>query len=462
MAGTWFLRQQGNPQVYGPIEAETLRRYADEGRVRPGDMVAQSAEGPWYPAEKVRGLFDEAKSTSTSAGTAAQPPVAKPLEAPPAATRSVASPRTKAPSASKEKPLTADDFARRRRLRRRKQKTLVVSGLVGLVIGAVILIVVLIRPPVQSSSTSSPTAQASAEPNVPDLPIDSDGKPILDELGSELGVSTTAVSTSPAAPGGDELDSARQAAAAFGGEFSKLSDETAAARVQIVSAEIGRVRVEAGATTGHTANPYLILRMELTNRSGDKPLSYRSWSLSGNEITVTQRGEQPLKQKALRGMKVVGQQAQGTIPPGDTIDEVLVFELPEGVTDPAGLKDLELKLPASAFGEEGEFSLYVPVSQVKLAPDMEPDRPGLMRRPQADEAAVAEKPNTEPTAKPKDEPEEEYDEAIPIPGLEDDQSADPGPGFSDDPELMKRFETIQQEEDRRTGRAPRSTPRRRP
>ncbi|RMF92610.1 MAG: hypothetical protein D6741_14710, partial [Planctomycetota bacterium] len=64
MAGTWFLRQQGNPQVYGPIEPETLRRYAAEGRVRPGDMVAQSPEGPWYPAEKVRGLFGETQTSN--------------------------------------------------------------------------------------------------------------------------------------------------------------------------------------------------------------------------------------------------------------------------------------------------------------------------------------------------------------------------------------------------------------
>ncbi|RMF94965.1 MAG: hypothetical protein D6741_12130 [Planctomycetota bacterium] len=339
-----------------------------------------------------------------------------------------------------------------------------VSGLVGLVVGAIVLIVVLIRPPIQTSSASSPTSpKTSNTPSVPDVQLDADGKPILDELGAELGIESPATGGPSAKSGTDELESARQAAAAFGGEFSKLSDETAAARVQIVAAEIGRVRVEAGATTGHTANPYLILRMELTNRSGDKSLSYRSWSLSGDEIALVQQDGERLNQKILRGMKVVGQQTQGTIPPGDTIDEVLVFELPEGVTDPTALKDLRLKLPASAFGEEGEFAFYVPASQVKLSPDMEPDRPGLMRRPAGvDASASAEKREPKTTAKAENQPDEADDEAIPIPGLEDDEPADLGPGFSDDPELMKRFEQIQQEEDRRTGRAPRSTPRRRP
>jgi hypothetical protein len=56
MAALWFVR--GGGKVYGPLDSARLKQLAAEGKINEGTDVAQNQSGPWYPAGKVRGLFD--------------------------------------------------------------------------------------------------------------------------------------------------------------------------------------------------------------------------------------------------------------------------------------------------------------------------------------------------------------------------------------------------------------------
>jgi hypothetical protein len=65
MAALWFVR--GNGKVYGPLDSARLKQIAAEGKINEATEVAQNQTGPWYPAGKVRGLFESVSSTSTHA-----------------------------------------------------------------------------------------------------------------------------------------------------------------------------------------------------------------------------------------------------------------------------------------------------------------------------------------------------------------------------------------------------------
>jgi hypothetical protein len=51
----WYAQSQG--QVFGPYDDAQLKNYASQGRISPETHVAQSQEGPWVPASRVKGLF---------------------------------------------------------------------------------------------------------------------------------------------------------------------------------------------------------------------------------------------------------------------------------------------------------------------------------------------------------------------------------------------------------------------
>jgi hypothetical protein len=51
----WYAQSEG--QVFGPYDDAQVKNFASEGRIRPDTQVAQSQEGPWVPASRVKGLF---------------------------------------------------------------------------------------------------------------------------------------------------------------------------------------------------------------------------------------------------------------------------------------------------------------------------------------------------------------------------------------------------------------------
>jgi hypothetical protein len=111
----WFVRIQG--EVRGPVGGNTLKSWATEGTLGPGDEVSQSASGPWHQASKVRGLFsterDALKASKIAAKTAgphteATPPNPNSVSDP---TSTEASPKKRKNSSKKAQstPLTPAD-----------------------------------------------------------------------------------------------------------------------------------------------------------------------------------------------------------------------------------------------------------------------------------------------------------------------------------------------------------------
>lgn len=79
MATSWFVR--GGGKVYGPLDAARLKQLVAERKINESTEVAQNHAGPWAPAGRVRGLFDQAPPHAVPPA----PQTATPTYAPPAA-----------------------------------------------------------------------------------------------------------------------------------------------------------------------------------------------------------------------------------------------------------------------------------------------------------------------------------------------------------------------------------------
>lgn len=71
MPAEWFVRQ--NDKVHGPFDAATVKQFAATNKIGLNTLIAQSADGPWHPASKVKGLFPDALAPQAS--KAPPPPV---------------------------------------------------------------------------------------------------------------------------------------------------------------------------------------------------------------------------------------------------------------------------------------------------------------------------------------------------------------------------------------------------
>ena len=87
MASIWFVR--GGGKVYGPLDSAKLKQLAAAGKIVANTDVAQSQDGPWFAAGKVKGLIQNA-SVAGAVPVGSQSPLA-PAYRPPIATTSPAS-----------------------------------------------------------------------------------------------------------------------------------------------------------------------------------------------------------------------------------------------------------------------------------------------------------------------------------------------------------------------------------
>jgi hypothetical protein len=63
VAKTWYVRD--GQKVFGPFDSARLKQFADAQKITVSTEVAQSPDGPWARAEKVRGLFVTSAAPST-------------------------------------------------------------------------------------------------------------------------------------------------------------------------------------------------------------------------------------------------------------------------------------------------------------------------------------------------------------------------------------------------------------
>ena len=87
MASIWFVR--GGGKVYGPLDSAKLKQLAAAGKIVANTDVAQSQDGPWFAAGKLKGLIQNA-SVAGAVPVGSQSPPA-PAYRPPIATTSPAS-----------------------------------------------------------------------------------------------------------------------------------------------------------------------------------------------------------------------------------------------------------------------------------------------------------------------------------------------------------------------------------
>lgn len=464
MPTAWYFRVKGQTQVHGPLEPTGLRSLAAEGRLRSDDLVAQSPEGPWYRADQVRGLF-----AAPGAGTQrAQPPASEASTSPPApkAQPIATPPPVPPPSAPHETPHrpgrnVAEEIRLRKQMRRKRQLQFIYGSLAAIVLGLAVLVFVLVRPPTKAATANGDSAAArspeTSEPAVPDLPSDEGGVsvPGLDEILNGGGTSAEQrgageKETTRSAQAADPADLARDALAAFGQEYSKLTDRRGPIRVSVDKVEIGQPRLQTPTGFARPVNPYLIVRLQVANDGATDSAQYRSWAWMQPLAQVAAEGETGgHKIKRFRGGDIVGQQTEAEIAPGESIEEVLVFELPKEV-DTA----LTLTLPGAAVHQSGAFRLVVPASRIVRSELFGAEAPAVTEGDETDGPATDSKEAEDEDDVP-DVTVEMPDAPLAIPGLEDDPAnRDRGPGFKDDVELKERMEAIQQEEDRRRGRTP--------
>jgi len=98
MSAEWFVHQK--EKVHGPFDAATLKQFAASKKIGANTLIAQSADGPWHPASKVKGLFSD--SPAPQAFTAPPPPV-KVQAATPVATTPTSPPPAASVPASHQK-----------------------------------------------------------------------------------------------------------------------------------------------------------------------------------------------------------------------------------------------------------------------------------------------------------------------------------------------------------------------
>jgi hypothetical protein len=157
--------------------------------------------------------------------------------------------------------------------------------------------------------------------------------------------------------------------------------------VRVDRAEAGKVHYRSKGEILETATKnYLVLTLNVKNRSRSEPVDYRSWydnrftaaddDESGEEIQhsapaetddvqLIDENDVELTLFRIPGAENVERHAvsEVSLPPGDDIADTLVFKLPDGYLDEP-IPTLYLRLPVAAVGDEGFFKLKLPGAMV--------------------------------------------------------------------------------------------------
>ena len=134
-------------------------------------------------------------------------------------------------------------------------------------------------------------------------------------------------------------------------------------RVKVVSAKIGKVPLQRPTGTKKSSNnDYIILTISIENRTGNRPVSYRTWGNLGDSSYVRDNVGSLLNRVQFGIMRPEGQTTEMMRPvqPGESITDVVVF------TKPADdMKHLRLTLPAQNVGGNGYFRFEIPADMVQ-------------------------------------------------------------------------------------------------
>lgn len=143
-------------------------------------------------------------------------------------------------------------------------------------------------------------------------------------------------------------------------------------QVEVVWAEFDQARgKDAAGRVIVSDKPYLQILLRIENQS-PRPLEYRSWY--GNEFDAP-GGEvrARLRDNADRAYnwvifddveRVRWHRPQAVIEPGKTVEDVIIFELPDDAA-PLLVEHVRLELPAAALGGEGFYRFHIPSDMIE-------------------------------------------------------------------------------------------------
>ncbi len=388
-------------QVVGPLSAEQLKALAAGGRLAPVDPVAQSADGPWVPASRVKGLFEVAAVDDEPEEEV--PPVDRPVDEPPipqppvvmssqtaaqAPPSQAAPPPVEAAAPAVDSPpaggfaIQTEEVAATERFQKKKQrakksrepltkKQKNARAVKRLAIAIVAGIVVLISIPYLRKLTLSTAEPApTKEPVAADVDLAVTG----DGLDGAFDLSSAATRSRPAAsPAGSAGDSNvdRQA--------DPMETDSAPAAdlvgVKKVRYALERPRmVSDDGRVARPAKPVLVVELELSVQRPDASVRFRGWDDYADEISLTD--DRGVKYKArpprvFNGMYVDGQCRETEfLTPEEPKTDVILFAWPEDEApelSSASDESLKLLLPKAAYGEQGELAIAIPLSEIEDA-----------------------------------------------------------------------------------------------
>jgi len=374
MAAEWFCDISG--KQIGPLSAQQLKAMAEEGRLAPEHKVRQGANGPWVPAARVKGLFSADAVPSASrpvkpvdASATPPPPVAQPVSPaesnhvpqakassipppPPASTAAATPPATGLPKRDEFSIVTAADTPWERAAGRSgggssggKKSVLIVGLLVVMAVGLGIAgtVFYLGRESEEKPSAAEAKPPAHAPPKKP--------------------VESVEI----------EWIDASQAAIQRGDM-----------QVRIVAAVRGVPRIATGFRGQIPAEELLLLTVQLQNLGSTRKLEYSTWRSSW--VRLSDNVQNTYRPLSFGPAGIEGQIHSASIYPGETVEDLLIFERPV-----ASAEYLQLELPASAFDQTGTMYFKIPREMVVVAEaEPEPRQPeifdGVMGRPAGDAA----------------------------------------------------------------------------
>jgi hypothetical protein len=157
-------------------------------------------------------------------------------------------------------------------------------------------------------------------------------------------------------------------------DASKVSHNLAGVAVRIDRAEVGKVDFRSKGEILQTATPnYLILNINVRNKSRTEPVLYQSWydnefqSDSGETQDVELVDDNGVVLPLFRVPEAENverhSKSEIELPLGDDVTDSLVFKLPDGYIEEP-IPALYLKLPVAAVGDRGFYRLYIPITMI--------------------------------------------------------------------------------------------------
>ncbi len=367
---SWYCAIDG--QQYGPLSTDELRALAKQGQLRPADHVRLADSDQWTKAANVRGLFPATVQARTKPGPppiagSGAPPVARP--APPTTPLPTAIPlqsvgfdpvsqRPVVPASAPVVHVATDasatedrGFRRERQPSAKRRNQRIIVGLSAVLLVLMVVAVLLLgrsRPATQTVADRAeeyPTATATAD------------------------LETDPVSTIRDDPSGSQAAKAQARPL-----FPPIRRWLSAGTQKRVVGDHMRLHVVAAwwAAAGPSPDRSLVVQVEITNRSADRPLQYAGWAANAGSqhgrpaMLAFRSDEAPIAARASRDALTESAESP-QVAPGQTVTRNLEFSLSPDVE----AEYFRLMLPYEAWGLSGQVGFEIPeVMVLDGPPDM--------------------------------------------------------------------------------------------